>query len=138
MLRQGVGSRPAKRRPQGLGGGRWEILGTSAPSAANADKPRNIIRKYWNCRETLGDNRGISATLANLGNLHVDAGEWERGRAYYLEALDRMELFEDDAAKAVLLSDLGLVGQGNPALRAGHELLFGIHRLDEASGKSCR
>ena len=50
-------------------------------------------------------------TLVNLGNLHVDAAEWERGRAYYLEALDMMDLFKDDAAKAVLLSDLGLVAK---------------------------
>jgi tetratricopeptide (TPR) repeat protein len=50
-------------------------------------------------------------TLANLGNLRADAGEWDRARAYYLEAFDLMMKTHDEPAQAVLFSDLGLVAR---------------------------
>jgi tetratricopeptide (TPR) repeat protein len=62
-------------------------------------------------QKILGDGRGIGTTLANLGNLRTDAGEWERARAYYLEALDLLIGGSDDAALAVLYSNLGLVAR---------------------------
>jgi tetratricopeptide (TPR) repeat protein len=46
-----------------------------------------------------------------LGNLRADAGEWDRAKAYYLEALDLMSKSHDEAGKAVLFSDLGLVAR---------------------------
>src|SRR5437879_11364418 len=61
--------------------------------------------------KTLGDERGNGTTLANLGNLRTDAGEWEQARAYYLEALDLLIRAGDDAALAVLYSNLGLVAR---------------------------
>jgi tetratricopeptide (TPR) repeat protein len=62
-------------------------------------------------QKILGDEKGIGTTLGNLGNLRADAGEWDRAKAYYLEALDLMCKTQDDAGKAVLFSDLGLVAR---------------------------
>src|SRR6187551_2666700 len=67
--------------------------------------------KALECDRLTGDHRALSATLANLGNLRADAGEWERARAYYLEALDIMTREHDELGKAVLFSDLGLVAR---------------------------
>ncbi len=72
--------------------------------------------------------------------MYVDAGEWERGRAYYLEALDRMETFADDAAKAVLLSDLGLVAKETrhfeQAMNYYSESIALMKRVDNQAGQS--
>jgi tetratricopeptide (TPR) repeat protein len=62
-------------------------------------------------QKILGDEKGIGTTLGNLGNLRADAGEWDRAKAYYLEALDLMCKTHDEAGKAVLFSDLGLVAR---------------------------
>jgi tetratricopeptide (TPR) repeat protein len=62
-------------------------------------------------QKLLGDEKGIGTTLANLGNLRADAGEWDRAQAYYLEALDLMTKTHDEPAQAVLYSDLGLVAR---------------------------
>ena len=66
-------------------------------------------------QKILGDEKGIGTTLGNLGNLRADVGEWDRAKAYYLEALDLMCKTHDDAGKAVLFSDLGLVARETKA-----------------------
>jgi len=87
-------------------------LGNICAVSGRRDQAQTFYQEVLELQKTLGDHRGISTTLGNLGNLHVDAGEWERGRAYYLEALDMMQVCGgDDGAKAVLLSDLGLVAK---------------------------
>ena len=77
-------------------------------------------------------------TLANLGNLRADAGEWDRARAYYLEALDLMTKTHDEAAKAVLFSDLGLVaretGQFEQAIQYYEHSLVLMRRLGNQGG----
>ena len=82
----------------------------------------------------------MSTTLANLGNLSADAGEWERARAYYLEALDIMNLLSDFAGKAVLLSDLGLVaretGHEAEALSFYQESLVLMRRVGNEAGQA--
>ena len=91
-------------------------------------------------QKILGDERGISTTLANLGNLHADSGEWERARAYYLEALDLMNEVGDHAAKAVLLSDLGLVAretaQFDQALEYYQESIVLMRRVGNQAGQA--
>jgi tetratricopeptide (TPR) repeat protein len=78
--------------------------------------------------------------LANLGNLSADAGEWERARAYYLEALDLMNLLSDFAGKAVVLSDLGLVAreteQDDDALAYYQESLILMRRVGNEAGQA--
>ena len=87
-------------------------LGNICAVSGRREKAQTFYQEVLELQKTLGDHRGISTTLGNLGNLHVDAGEWERGRAYYLEAWDMMrQCGADDSAKAVLLSDLGLVAK---------------------------
>ncbi|MCK6501006.1 MAG: tetratricopeptide repeat protein, partial [Nitrospira sp.] len=84
------------------------------------------------------DEKGIGTTLANLGNLRADAGEWERARAYYLEALDIMTRVHDELGKAVLFSDLGLVaretGQFDEAIRHYEQSLVLMRRLNNQGG----
>jgi tetratricopeptide (TPR) repeat protein len=73
-----------------------------------------------------------------LGNLRADAGEWDVARAYYLEALDLMTKTGDEAGKAVLFSDLGLVaretGQFDEALRCYESSLTLMRRLGNLGG----
>jgi tetratricopeptide (TPR) repeat protein len=76
--------------------------------------------------------------LANLGNLRADAGEWTLARAYYLEALDLMMKTHDEAAQAVLFSDLGLVaretGQFDEAVQFYEQSLALMRRLGNLGG----
>jgi tetratricopeptide (TPR) repeat protein len=85
-----------------------------------------------------GDEKGIGTTLANLGNLRSDAGEWDRARAYYLEALDLMIKTHDESAQAVLFSDLGLVaretGQFDEAIELYERSLVLMRRLGNLGG----
>ena len=85
-----------------------------------------------------GDEKGIGTTLGNLGNLRADAGEWDRARAYYLEALDLMTKTHDEAGKAVLYSDLGLVAretkQFDEALKYYEQSLVLMRRLENQGG----
>ncbi len=89
-------------------------------------------------QKILGDEKGIGTTLANLGNLRADAGEWDRARAYYLEALDLMTKTHDEAAKAVLFSDLGLIaretGQFEDAIANYEKSLVLMRRLGNDGG----
>ncbi len=89
-------------------------------------------------QKVLGDEKGIGTTLANLGNLRADAGEWDRARAYYLEALDIMTRVHDELGKAVLFSDLGLVaretGQFDEAIRYYEQSLVLMRRLNNQGG----
>jgi tetratricopeptide (TPR) repeat protein len=76
--------------------------------------------------------------LANLGNLRADAGEWDRAKAYYLEALDLMIKTHDEAAKAVLFSDLGLIareqGQFHEAIAYYEKSMLLMRRLGNDGG----
>jgi len=89
-------------------------------------------------QKILGDEKGIGTTLGNLGNLRADAGEWDRARAYYLEALDLMTKTHDEAGKAVLFSDLGLVAretkQFDEALKYYEQSLVLMRRLGNQGG----
>jgi tetratricopeptide (TPR) repeat protein len=73
-----------------------------------------------------------------LGNLRADAGEWDRARAYYLEAMDLITKTHDEAAQAVLLSDLGLVaretGDSEEAIRCYERSLALMRRLGNLAG----
>ena len=64
--------------------------------------------------------------------------EWDRARAYYLEALDLMMKTGDEAAKAVLFSDLGLVAretrQFNEAMQYYEKSLVLMRRLGNDGG----
>ena len=116
-------------------------LGNICAVSGRREKAQTFYQEVLELQKTLGDHRGISTTLGNLGNLHVDAGEWERGRAYYLEALDMMhQCGADDAAKAVLLSDLGLVAKETgsfPEAKAYYEQsLVLMRRVENASGQA--
>src|SRR5256886_15612563 len=66
------------------------------------------------------------------------SAEWERARAYYLEALDIMERTGDDPGLAVLYSDLGLVaretGQYDDATRCYEQSLALMRRTGNQGG----
>ena len=89
-------------------------------------------------QKIFGDEKGIGTTLANLGNLRADAGEWDRAKAYYLEALDLMIKTHDEAAKAVLFSDLGLIareqGQFHEAIAYYEKSMLLMRRLGNDGG----
>jgi tetratricopeptide (TPR) repeat protein len=70
--------------------------------------------------------------------LQADAGQWDRAQAYYLEALDIMTKTHDEAGKAVLFSDLGLVaresGQYEQAVQYYEQSLVLMRRLGNHGG----
>lgn len=116
-------------------------LGNICAVSGQREKAKTFYHEVLELQKTLGDHRGISTTLGNLGNLHVDAGEWERGRAFYLEALDMMhQCGGEDGARAVLLSDLGLVAKETehfPEAQAYYEQsLVLMRRVDNAPGQA--
>ena len=67
------------------------------------------LREALRIREQLGDRRGTSLSLANLGLTAAAAGELAEGRRFARIALDRLEAVDDGPGVAGALLDLAIV-----------------------------
>jgi tetratricopeptide (TPR) repeat protein len=59
-------------------------------------------------QRSLQEGNVIGETLVNLGNIQADTGQPEKGRAFYLEAIDYLTPLDNDRALGVLYSNLAL------------------------------
>jgi predicted ATPase len=85
-------------------------------------------------REEIGDRRGVTLTLANLGLAEAAAGDSDRGRESVRAALARVEAIDDRPAEAGILLDLALVELVAGETRAARALAEGAVDLFRPQG----
>ena len=68
----------------------------------------NLYRELLAVQRQHQSRTAIGETLVNLGNLQSDAGEPEKSKAYYLEAIDLLNSETDTRALGILYSNLAL------------------------------
>jgi len=91
-------------RAQALAG-----AGRLAYAQANQSLAIALAQQASELYRELGDQRGMAATLNNLGVFTVDQGDLERAKSIYTESLELYRAIEDKWGIAAALNNLGIV-----------------------------
>jgi tetratricopeptide (TPR) repeat protein len=67
----------------------------STGCAAPTGRPSTSTARRWRCASALGDRRSIALSLANIGRVHFDSGNFKAAISQFREALDLRRDIDD-------------------------------------------
>jgi tetratricopeptide (TPR) repeat protein len=102
------------------------LLGGTAVRMGEPDEGEHLLRRARTLAERLGDRRGLADAVYRRADLLIQTGQWQRGRAEFLAALDLVEPDQDRWLHGRVLRGLAIssVRMGRPS--------EAVHWLEEA------
>lgn len=112
--------------------------GISYAVVGNYPKALDCFNKSLKIDEQLGDQEGIAASLANIGNIYINQGDYPRALDYHTRSLKLREQMGDQRGTVISLNNIGRIyreqGDSPKALsycQKGYDLALIIGALNE-------
>jgi len=87
----------------------YNTIGASYQVKGNYLKAIDFYQQSLKIREKLGDIRGVSSSLANIGSIYINIAEFEKALYYQLKSLKIFQQIGNKAGMASALNNIGVI-----------------------------